>query len=150
MALSCEGKLDFDLLQGNFDLQTIRVLSDSGSDVNVPHEGTPVFVAGKAVPLFNVYDALEMALRDELLSTVSDQEKVNLVCELIMDDFARAVDGARDASDLQNWLTVANLSAACMMEVILPGKLLWRISQRLRSCLGRLRKLTGSEELLFT
>lgn len=142
--------MDFDFIQGNFDLQTIRMLAGSGSNVNVPHEGTPVFVAGKAVPLFNVYDVLKMALRDELLSTVSDQEKIDLLCELIMDDFTRAVDGAYDASDLQSWLTAANLSAACLMEMILPRKLVWRISLRLRNCLIRLRKLAGSEELLFS
>lgn len=141
--------MDFDFLQGNFDLQTLRLLSGSGPDVVVPYKGTLVFVAGKTVPLFNAYDAIEMALRDELISTVSDQEVVDLVCELMMDDFVRAVEEARNGSDLQNWLTAKNLSAACMMEMVLPQKLIWRISRRLRNCLRRLRDLTGSEELMF-
>lgn len=142
--------MDFDFLQGNFDLQTLRLLSGSGPDVAVPYKGTPVFVAGKAVPLFNAYDALEMALRDELLSTISNQEVINLVCELMLDDFARAVEQARDGSDLQSWLTTTNLSTACMTEMVLPMRLVWRISLRLRNCLRRLHKLTGSEELMFS
>lgn len=142
--------MDFDFLQGNFDLQTLRLLSGSGPDVVVSYKGTPVFVEGKTVPLFNAYDAIEMALRDELISTVSDQEVVDLVCELMMDDFARAVEEARDGSDLQDWLTAKNLSAACMMEMVLPKKLISRISLRLRNCLRQLRKLIGSEEVIFS
>lgn len=141
--------MNLDFLQGNFDLQTLRFLSNSGHDIKVPYKGTPVFIAGRAVPLFNAYDAFEMALRDELITTVSDQEVVNLVCEIMMNDFARAVEEARNDSDLQDWLTAKNFSADCMMEMLLPRKLVWRISLRLRSCLKRLRKLTGSEELMI-
>lgn len=139
--------MDIDFLQGNFDLKTLKILSGSKADVPVPLKGTPVFIAGKAVPLFNAYDALEMALRDELLSAVSDQKMVNYVCELIMDDFSNAVEEALEPSDLQNWLTAANLTAACMMEFVLPKKLVWRLSLRLRNCFRKICTLSGSEEI---
>ncbi|WP_135058900.1 hypothetical protein [Paracoccus salipaludis] len=142
--------MDIDFLEGNFDIQTLRLLSGSGPDITVRYNGSPVFVAGKAVLLFNAYDALEMALRDELLSTISDQDLVDLICGFMLDDFACAVEEARDASDLQNWLTAANLSAACMMGTVLPRKIIRRISVRLRSCLRRLRNLTGLKDLVFS
>lgn len=139
-----------DFLQGNFDIQTLRLLSGSGPTADVPHEGTPVFVSGKKVPLFNAYDAIEMALKDELLSTISDHAVVDDICDLLMDDFVRAKDDACDASDLGRWFAATNIAAACMMEFVLPMKLVGRVSLRLRNCFGRICRLTASEDLLFS
>lgn len=142
--------MDFDFLQSNFDLQTIRLLSSSGSDVDVTHGGTPVFVAGKRVPLFNAYDALEMALRDELISEVSNQAVIDLICELILDDFVRAKDVAHENSDLYRWLAPVNLAAIFVMEMVLPLRLFGRISLRLRKCLRRIQRAAENGDLSFS
>lgn len=144
-----ENKLDFDFLQGTFDLQTIRLLSGSGPDVTAPHEGMVAFIAGEKTLLFNAYDALEMALRDELVSSIPDQALVDLACELMLDDFVRAKDEVCGVSDLDRWFTAANIAAACMMELILPSHLIGRISCRLRECFGGIRNLVGSGDTVL-
>ena len=136
-----------DFLQGNFDIHTLRLLSDSEPSADVPHEGTPVFVSGKKVSLFNAYDAIEMALKDELLSTISDHAVVDDICDLLMDDFVRAQDKAGCVSDLGEWFATTNIAAACMMEFVLPLRLVGRISLRLQNCFWRICKLIASEEL---
>ena len=141
--------MDLDFLHSNFDLQTIRLLSDSRPDADVTHEGTPVFVAGKRVSLFNAYDALEMALRDELALVFPNHPSIDLLCELIMDDFVRATDSARDSSDLYKWLAPVNLAAVFVMEIVLPSRLFGRISSRLCKCLRRIQKAHETGDLSF-
>lgn len=139
-----------DFTKGNFDLQTIKILSGSSSIKQTSYAGTSVFIGGRRVTLFNVYDALEMALRDELGSSVGDQEIVDIVCDLMMDDVARAKDDICAVYDLENWLTPDNLLEACTMEMVLPLNLVGRISLRLRNCLRRVQELTEFKECSYT
>lgn len=137
-----------DFLQGFFDIQTLRLISGSGPHIGVPHEGTPVFVSGRKIHLFNAYDAFEMALRDELLSTIPDPVVVEVICDLMMNDFVRAQDAATDAADVAKWFAATSIASACMAEMVLPLKVIGRLSLRMQSCLKRLCRMMESEEFI--
>ena len=137
-------------LHSMFDIDTLRLLSLSGPDASMPKDGEPVFISGKKVPLYNVYDAIEMALKDELLTTISDQPVVNTICDLLLDDLVRFQDEARDDSDFTRWCSIRNITAACSKEFVLPKQLIARLSLRLRNCFARVRKVTSSEDIKFS
>lgn len=100
------------------------------------------------MPLFNAYDALEMALKDELLTTIQDNDVIELVCDLIMNDLVLAKDEASSVADIVEWFATPRIAAACMMEIVLPVKLVEKISLRMKSCLKGICKIMGPEEII--
>lgn len=138
-----------DFLQSIFDIQTIKLISGLKSDVEAPRKGTPVFVSGKKISLFNAYDACEFALKDELLSIISDRGFVEAICNLMMDDFVRAKDEAEDVFEILNWFTATNIAASIMMEAVLPKKSLGHISLRMQKCMNAIFNVLSAEELFI-
>lgn len=139
-----------DFTEDTFDISTLRVLSASDSKIRVKRTGTPVIIGGERVFLFNIYDALEMALRDELLAISSDEDAVDLACDLIMDELSFVAENAGTVSDLENWLTAPDLILPCITENDLPWHFLDRMTCRLRLCLRKISDIFGSESLLHS
>ena len=136
-----------DFLRCSFDIQTLRLLSGSRVGTKPAHEGTSVFVFGKKIPLYNAYDAIEMALKDQVLLEISDQVFADRIGDLLMNEFVHAQEEAFDLSDLRRWFLTSSIEEVCTKEFALPLKLARRILLRMGSCFSQLCNMATLDEI---